>query len=186
MIGLTPPVFKDYGSAYTLKARKLLWKSAWNAALERPFFGWGDETFAYQVFEHLSPDDARNLFRYELNLSPDAQVSYGGFTYYVDDDEKNIHSTGSILYHRAHNIIMDELYSHGFTGLSLFLVIIFSLSWKIYRTSGDFWLITACLLPYAIYLLAWFYVPTVTPLYFILAGIVLANRTKLSRPKEVV
>jgi len=125
MIGLTPPVFKDYGSAYTLKARKLLWKSAWNAALERPVFGWGDETFAYQVFEHLSPGDARNLFRYELSLSPDARVSYGGFTYYVDDNKKNIHSTGSILYHRAHNIIIDELYSHGFTGLLLLLVIIF-------------------------------------------------------------
>lgn len=178
-LGLNPPHLKEYGSTGSMKPRLYMWKSAWNAATDRPLTGWGTDTFGYQVFEHLTKEDAEALFRAELGFSKDYAVEHKGMTYYayknhgLDKDQQ----TGSLLYVRPHNLILDELYSNGFIGLSLWLLTIISLLVKVNKSTSPLsfiYFIVACL-PYLIYLQAWFYVTSVTPLFFILLGIMLKD-----------
>lgn len=176
LIGLKPPQLKDYGSTASFKPRLYLWKAAWNSALRHPFFGQGDETFAYQVFNDLSSVDAKNLFRAELGFPQDYQISYGGFTYYASNPKTKDHKAGSLIYVRAHSVIFDELYSHGFPGLILLTALTAALLRHVYRRERSaFPLFLVAILPYPVYLLAWFYVPTVTPLFFIMIGTMLAD-----------
>lgn len=173
--------FKNYASLNNFRTRPILWKSALNGAIERPYFGWGDETFAFEVFEHLEPNDAKDLIRTELALSGSYNVIYKGFTYYVSNDsgktdgEKD-RQTGSLLYIRAHNIIFDEMYSHGFPALFLGILIIVTSLRRLRKMSKvNFLPMLAALIPYCIYLQAWFYVPTVTPFFFMTLGIIFAD-----------
>ncbi|WP_425146879.1 O-antigen ligase family protein [Deinococcus sp.] len=181
LLGLKPPQLKDYGSTASFKPRLFLWKSAWNSVLNHPLFGQGDETFAYQVFNNLSASDAQNLFRAELGLSKDYQISYGGFAFYADNPKTKDHKAGSLIYVRAHDIVMDELYSHGFVGFGLLLGAIASLFLYVRRREPQsLFLFAIAIIPYIIYLLAWFYVPSVTPFFFILIGAMIADLKKLN------
>ena len=178
LLGLPTPQLKTYDSTASFKPRLYMWKSAWNAALERPVFGWGTDTFGYQVFDHLSNADAEALFRAELGFGPDYKLKHNGITYYAyrpnikDKDAQ----TGSLLYVRPHSIIFDELYSNGILGFLLFIISLYALFVGVRRNEikATPWFMVA-LLPYFIYLLAWFYVVSVTPLAFILLGIMLAD-----------
>jgi len=180
-LGLPGAQLKDYASTGSFKPRLFLWKSAFKAGLERPLYGWGDETFAFQAFEHLSPKDARNLFRAELGLSQKYDVTYKGFTYIVVNrsgktDKEREGKLGSMLYIRAHDILLDEIYAHGFVAFFLLVaIVVLSLRRLKAESSFDFWFFLAAAVPYFVYLLAWFYVPTVAPLYFILLGVMTAD-----------
>lgn len=180
-LGQVPPTLKDYQSTGSFRPRLYMWKSAWNAALERPLTGWGTDTFGYQVFEHLSDADAEALFRAELGFGPEYTLEHKGITYYAykpkaKNKKDRDAQTGSLLYIRPHNLIFDELYSNGFIGLILFSLTLVALFWFIRRrNTEDFTYFTFAFLPYFIYLLAWFYVVSVTPLAFILIGIMLAD-----------
>lgn len=175
-LGTSQSNFKSYNSTSTLNTRLLLWKAAINAASDRPITGWGDETFAYQAFEHLDDGDARELLREELGLSKEYTIIHKGSSYYAFRDGGIDGQTGSILYLRAHNIFIDELYSKGLPGLILFCCLILFLLQDVYKRNREsFTPFIISLVPYTVYLLAWFYVPTVTPLYFMLIGLMMAD-----------
>ena len=91
-----------------------------------------------------------------------------------------------MIYVRAHSVIFDELYSHGFPGLILLTALTAALLRHVYRRERSaFPLFLVAILPYPVYLLAWFYVPTVTPLFFIMLGTMLADLQRpLSTPQE--
>ena len=167
--------FKNLSSTSSLRNRFYLWEAAFNGAVQHPVFGWGDETFAFHVFDLLEPNKAKDLFRIELGISKDYEVVYKGFTYYISNSKKQDRQTGSLIYVRAHNIVFDEMYSHGILGFLIWVsIIIYSLVliWQQWRK--DFWIALCVLTPYGVYLLGWFYVPTVTPLYFIVIGCMVA------------
>ncbi|MFC4452432.1 O-antigen ligase family protein [Deinococcus sonorensis] len=174
--------FKNLASASTVETRLLLWRSATTATLERPLIGWGDETFAYQVFEHLKPSDAKTLFREELGLNHEYNVIYKGFTYYITNPKADYRRTGSLMYVRAHNIVFDELYSHGALGFLLFISLLITvLWWVMQRGKGNAFFFLIATLPFCIFMLAWFYIPTVAPIFFILIGTMLADLKSSSR-----
>lgn len=183
----TPPQLKNYGSTGSFKPRLYMWKAAWAAAVQRPVFGWGDDTFGYQVFGHLNAKDADSLFRAELGFGPEYKLEHKDFTYYVyrPDHKDSDAQTGTLLYIRPHSIILDELYSRGFVGFLLFLAVLISILLYVRnRSASSLALFLVAGLPYLIYLSAWFYVTAVTPLFFILMGTMLAdikaNRVKPS------
>jgi len=77
------------------KARLLIWQSAWQSFLEKPWFGWGPENFEIAFPLHFDP----RLFVPE----------YGG----------------EVWFDRAHNIVMDNLVALGIVGsIFYFLVFI--------------------------------------------------------------
>lgn len=175
-LGLSPGGFKDYLSTGSFKPRLYLWKAAINASLERPVFGWGDETFGFEVFKHLSKVDGENLLRAELSLSEKTKISYSGSNYYTYDTVTKKSGQGNLLYIRAHNVLFDELYARGYVGLILFTLLIVSFLRYIYRLDRrSFPFFVLALLPYSIYLMAWFYIPTVTPLFFIVIGLMISD-----------
>lgn len=177
-LGTKPPNFKSYVSAATLETRSLLWKSALNASLERPVFGWGDDTFAFQVFNHLTSQEAESLIRKEFSFGKEYTIERKGATYFafVKGKEKETMKYGTIYYMRPHNILMDELYSRGFPGLflSLTIVILVFVSYaKKSRLSTLYMFLS--IIPYAFYLFAWFFVNSVAPLAFVMLGLMLAS-----------
>ncbi|WP_169405694.1 O-antigen ligase family protein [Deinococcus apachensis] len=176
VLNTTSSNFKDYRSTSTIKTRLYMWSAAFSAALQRPFFGWGDETFAFQVFEHLKEKDAASLFLAELSLPSTYKVVHKGFTYYTFDPKGNDKQTGSLIYLRAHGIIFDEMYSRGIIGFIVFCSMILSLILYVHkRDPKSLPLFIASASPYMIYLLAWFYVPTVTPFYLIIIGLMISS-----------
>ncbi|MFC4454526.1 O-antigen ligase family protein [Deinococcus sonorensis] len=185
-LGRTAPAYKSYDSTGSFRPRLYLWKGAWSAFLERPITGWGDETLAGQVFTHLSPDDARSLFRAELGIPAQNQITYTGNSYTVTDAATGQTRSGALLYPRAHDVVFDMLYSHGLVGFLLLLGLIWTALRRVARegrASLLSFLVSA--LPYPIYLLAWFFVPTVTPMFLIVVGAMLADagrRTEPARP----
>lgn len=117
---------KNYASGLTLSTRIILWKAAARATKERPILGWGDETFAWQVFQHLTPSESERLIRMEAGIPEDNLVihSDGNYSYYSPNKPQDV-KKGILLYIRPHNIIFDEAYSHGIIGLVLLSLSLF-------------------------------------------------------------
>jgi tetratricopeptide (TPR) repeat protein len=86
------PVYQEFVGLAT-KARILIWQSAWQSFLERPWFGWGPENFEIAFSLHFDP----RLFIPE----------YGG----------------EVWFDRAHNIIMDNLVALGMVGSILYIAV---------------------------------------------------------------
>lgn len=86
------PVYQEFVGLAT-KARILIWQSAWQSFLERPWFGWGPENFEIAFSLHFDP----RLFIPE----------YGG----------------EVWFDRAHNIIMDNLVALGMVGSVLYIAV---------------------------------------------------------------
>ncbi len=172
--GLTPPQVKDYSSTNSIKPRLYMWKAALEGGLRSPIFGWGDETFGYQVFDLLSPKDAKNLYRVELGIPESDPIWYSGFTYYTKSKSSEKVSSGTLIYVRSHNLFADEIYSHGFIGFILLFIYILSLVKRLFTKNFDGFYLIIALIPYFVYLMAWFFIPTVSPLYFITAAIMIA------------
>lgn len=180
---------KSYASTYTFQPRLLMWKAAANGAAQRPVFGWGDETFAYHGFDLLSEAEAKRLFRLELGLPADQPLWYGGYTYYTRAKGEQDVSSGSIIYARAHNVLADEAYSHGWVGLTLLFAFLALFVARAYQSRSDGSYVLLATTPYSVYLLAWFFVPTVTPLFFILLGVMVSELRSSATPsnlKEVI
>jgi len=93
--------------------RFVVWRGAWESFLERPFLGWGPETFEYAFLKHYNP-------------------CYG--TPRCGND---------IWYDRAHNIIFDTLVSTGILGMVSYLLIFGAVFWFLWRAyfkkKIDFW-----------------------------------------------
>ncbi len=85
------------------KSRLVVWQSAWQMFLERPWFGWGLENYELAHFKHFNP----RLFLPE----------YGGET----------------TFDRAHNIIFDTLVANGIFGLIFYLGIFFSAFYILFK-----------------------------------------------------
>ncbi|WP_034386732.1 O-antigen ligase [Deinococcus sp. YIM 77859] len=175
-LGLLPPHFKDYGSTQTFTTRLYLWRAAWRAAQTRPLLGWGDETFASAVYEHLSPSEISALLRSELGLDSNyhAEPAWPGF-YLINPlqkDRQYVH----VIYVHPHNIWLDEVYAHGFVGAALALLTAALFLWRVWQQEPSALIpLLVAVLPYTVFLTAWFYVATVTPLFFLLLGTALAD-----------
>lgn len=167
-LGLQSSNFKDYSSTATGKTRLYLWKSAFKSTLQRPIQGWGDETFAVNFNRFLNREDLSNLYRLELSLEKDTPIVYKNFnTYYVDKLGKE--HFFSFNYITPHGLFFNEMYSRGFIGFILLILIIFELTKRIGKRNK--YAIIA-LIPYFIYLNFTFYVVPVTPIFFIFLGII--------------
>lgn len=169
---------KDYDSTSTLSTRIILWHAAYRLTLQRPFFGWGDETFAYHAFDVLTNQEAEKLVRLEKGFTDDYTVRTKGFTYiafkhdFAPNTKERDAQIGSLLYIRPHNVFFDELYSHGIIGfLLLFSVSILYIIKLKSKNISKLPLFLISSLPYIIYLSGWFYVLTVSSLYFIFLGL---------------
>jgi len=91
-------------------ARLIIWQSAWQGFLERPWFGWGLENFNLALTRHFNP----------LLFLPE----YGG----------------EVWFDRAHNIIIDTLITTGIIGFLAYLGIFvsaFYLLWQRYFKSSE-------------------------------------------------
>lgn len=182
---LNPPGFKDYNSDVTLKTRLYLWKSAFNLTLKRPIFGWGDETFPYYAFDGLTYAEGEDLIRKEKGFNSHYVIKHRGSSYiaYRDDFPPNTPGRdgqyGTLLYVRAHDLFFDELYAHGFLGFLIFLSLIFLYFKRLYVNYGkDFIFLLIVLLPYGIFLMAWFYIVPLAPIFMILLATVLPRKEK--------
>lgn len=181
---LPAPQFKDYRSTQTLQTRLYLWQAAWRAAQARPLLGWGDETFSSEVYNHLSSQEISALLVSELGLDKGyyAEPAWPGF--YLVNSLKKERQFVNVIYVHPHNIWVDELYAHGFVGAFLGLLTGIVYLRKIWRREPSALLpLLVAVLPYLVFLTAWFYVVTVTPLFFLLLGTALADVTP-SRPEH--
>lgn len=171
------PQLKDYSQTQTLTLRFYLWKAAFRASLERPIIGWGDETYGFQAFKYFSESEADNLIRGEIGIPNDYNLDRHGFTYfaYKTNDNSSIKS-GTLLYVRPHNVLLDEIYSHGYVGCLLMMFIAYLVIIRVVKfEKRSTFLFLIAFSPYFIYLNAWFYVASVTPLYFALLGCALRD-----------
>ncbi|TDE86980.1 O-antigen ligase family protein [Deinococcus sp. S9] len=181
---LPAPQFKDYRSTQTLQTRLYLWQAAWRAAQARPLLGWGDETFSSEVYNHLSPQEISALLVLELGLDKGyhAEPAWPGF--YLINPIKKDRQFVHVIYVHPHNVWMDELYAHGFVGAFLGLLTGIVYLRKVWQQESSALLpLLVAVLPYLVFLTAWFYVVTVTPLFFLLLGTALADVTR-SRPEH--
>ncbi|ULH14416.1 hypothetical protein MF271_10240 [Deinococcus sp. KNUC1210] len=173
-VGLQSYDTKSYTSTNTFSTRLLLWRSALRAGVEHPIFGWGDETFGWQVFEHLTELEAQDLIRREAGVPSENRIVHSeGIFYSFPKNGKGTGKNGVVLFVRPHNFIFDELYSHGFVGLLILLTFIVVLVRAFPSTDRAMFIIG--FLPYPVSLLTLFYVPTITPTFFILLGLALAS-----------
>ncbi|WP_189091272.1 O-antigen ligase family protein [Deinococcus ruber] len=173
-MGLQSYDTKSYTSTNTFSTRLLLWRSALRAGVEHPIFGWGDETFGWQVFEHLTEVEAQDLIRREAGVPSENRIVHSeGIFYSFPKNGKGKGKNGVVLFVRPHNFIFDELYSHGFVGLLILLAFIVVLVRAFPNTDRAMFIIG--FLPYPLSLLTLFYVPTITPTFFILLGLALAS-----------
>lgn len=192
-LGLPPASFKTYGESNTFGTRLLLWKSAYNATLQRPLLGWGNDTYIFEVYKHLPPEDLEKLLKFSLASSGiriEGNISvHEDYVIRYKDAQTGEVKTELGMYHSPHNILVEELYSKGFLGFFAFLTLISSFFWYM-RSKYIEMLFPSFLLvlPYSIYLLAWFYVNTVTPTFFVVLGMAIAfiryHQINL-KPKEV-
>ena len=95
------------------KARLVVWQAAWKSILEKPWLGWGPENFDFGFAKHFNPC----MFLPECGEE--------------------------VWFDRAHNIVLDTLYSVGIIGFLAYLFIfisVFYLTWrKYFKSSLDFW-----------------------------------------------
>jgi len=95
------------------KSRLVVWQAGWQSFLERPWLGWGPENFDFGFAKYFNPC----MFLPECG--------------------------GEIWFDRAHNIVVDTLYSVGIIGFVFYLFIflsVFYVLWKKYfKNSLDFW-----------------------------------------------
>lgn len=189
-LGLPPASFKTYGESNTFSTRLLLWKSAYNATLQRPLLGWGNDTYIFEVYKHLSPEDLEKLLRFATDFHEEGDISvHEDYVIRYKDAQTGEIKTELGMYHSPHNILAEELYSKGFLGFFAFLSLIGSFFWYVRSKHIEMaFPIFLLILPYSIYLLAWFYVATVTPTFFIMLGMAIAfiryHQVNL-KPKEV-
>ena len=190
VLGLQTYDTKSYTSTNTFSTRLLLWRSAFRAGIEHPLFGWGDETFAWQVFEHLTESEAQELIRRESGVPPENKIVHSeGMFYSFPQNGKGTHKNGFVMFVRPHSFIFDEIYSHGFVGL--FILVAFIIVLVRSFQPQDRLMAVVSFIPYPISLLTLFYVPTITPTFFILLGLALSSSTASSfkdsqNAKEVV
>ncbi len=85
------------------KSRLVIWQSAWQMFLERPWLGWGLENYELAHFKYFDP----RLFLPE----------YGGET----------------IFDRAHNIVFDTLVANGIFGLIFYLGIFFTAFYVLFK-----------------------------------------------------
>lgn len=100
--------------AETLGGRFIVWKTAWQGFLQKPFLGWGLESFEYVFAKNYNP----------CLGTPECG--------------------DNIWYDRAHNIILDTLVERGLLGLLLYIGIflaVFYILWLNYfRGLVSFWI----------------------------------------------
>lgn len=174
---------KSYNSSSTLLTRIILYKSAIKLSLQNPIFGWGDDTFGYHAFDAINPKEAERLVRLERGFQDDYTIETRGSIYIAykagaKNKEERDEKFGNLLYTKAHNLFLDELYSHGLIGVLTFILVIFAFLSRIkYKSKEDFPLFLISVMPYFIYLLGWFYVLTVSSIYWIILGLSLKKDT---------
>jgi len=133
----------------TFGGRFIVWQKAWENFLERPFLGWGPESFE---------------FAFTTNYNPCMGTAECG---------------ADVWYDRAHNIIYDTLVTSGILGmLSYFGIFIstFYVLWKKYfRQEFDFWItsiFTVLLISYSIQNLTVFDMVSSFMMFFMTLGFV--------------
>lgn len=155
----------------TFKTRLILWESAINMTLKRPFIGWGLQTFNNQWYNSISKHKGDRLFRMELGLlNSQKMVRINDSAAY-----KNLQGKTEMVilnYTSSHSAILDLAYSQGIVGLGLFFAIIFFYVFKNPDLSPSRILYMSIpLVGYSIYLIAWFITVPTTALVIMATGI---------------
>jgi O-antigen ligase len=129
--------------------RFVVWQSAWQGFLERPWFGWGLENFELAFTRHFNP----------MLFLP----KYGG----------------EVWFDRAHNIILDTLVTTGIIGLLAYLgifIAVFYLLWSRYfKEKISFWtagIFSSLLIAYFVQNLTVFDMVSSFMMFFLVLGFV--------------
>jgi hypothetical protein len=154
----------------TLRIRLLFWKAAFHMWQAKPWLGWGDQQFNDNIFAFSSKADGDAIFRLQMGLKPDTKLTRIGDTagYLNKDGEYGLHR---FTIKWPHNIIMEQLEAHGILGLLAYLAFFVTLLFSVFLRAKGRGIVAA--LPYFgyfIYLTAWFYTVSVTPLAWIMLG----------------
>jgi len=142
-------VFNQKFVEMATKARLVVWQGAWKGFLEKPWLGWGPETFEYVFSKYFNPC----MFLRECG--------------------------GEIWFDRAHNIIFDTLISGGVVGLAtygfIFLAAIYIL-WRHYWLKKiEFWpagIFSVFFIAYAVQNLTVFDMVSSYMMWFLMLGFV--------------
>lgn len=159
---------KQFGTsdAPSLGIRLKFWKASWFMFLDRPLLGWGDEQYQERWVMYLPVEEQMPMILEVLGLPKDAALD-GSFPnyFYMDKDGLSLKSVNNI---HPHNNYIEELQNHGLLGFLLILysiVLLFSENRKIIIAVAG----------YGVYLIAWFFVFSVLPIFAMILGILVAD-----------
>ncbi|GAA5503349.1 hypothetical protein Dxin01_03106 [Deinococcus xinjiangensis] len=156
---------KDTTSANTisLRGRFEIWEASIGMIKARPLFGWGDEQFESRWLSFLPTEKSKKVAKDFLGLPQSTPLEGDGPAYsYIGFDGKT--HFGLVRNIHPHNAFLEEIQNHGVVAAAS-LLLCFALIIK--RQTR----IIVYLVPYLIYLAAWFYLFSVTPMFFFLLGI---------------
>lgn len=159
-----------HSRADSFGVRLLLWKAAFHMWRAKPWLGWGDQLFNANVFAFSSKADGNEIFRLQSGLDTDTKVTR------IGDTAGYVNKNGKYGLHKftvkwPHNILMEQLEAHGILGLLAYLAFFITLLFSVFLRAKARGIVAA--LPYFsyfIYLTAWFYTVSVTPLAWIMLG----------------
>jgi O-antigen ligase len=159
-----------------LQTRLLLWTAAARMVQDRPVFGWGAGNFGPHVHNYLSEEESERLCRLEFGLGDADSVRMAGNLCAFTNPATGEAAVSALTYPGAHNVIMDELVSHGAVGLMLLLLFWLVLLRSVFFPRGRRGLVA--LLPnfgYLVVLLVWVYAVPVTPFAWMVLGLVVGG-----------
>lgn len=153
--------------ASSLADRWVMWQASINMTHQRPWLGWGNEQFASQWLAHLPESERLSVVRRTAAVPNDTPIiSVGNVFMYRDPVEgdkivalNNVH---------PHNSALGELQSHGVIGFAVLLATAVTLIREKLR-------LVLPILGYLLYLLAWFPVFAVLPVFALLLGTLICD-----------
>jgi len=157
----------------SLAGRQVLWSGALRAAADRPLTGWGLETLQNHFFDYLPKAQLEDVGRTYLDLKPGETVRHFGYLLVVVRPAQPtvFLRQARVEIVKPHNMLIEEVYSHGLPGLVLLLLLAGSAGVYIWRSGpGPARVLALGFAAYAAYLTGWFLTPSVAPMAFMLFG----------------
>ena len=149
----------------SLHDRVVFWKAALKMFAERPLLGWGNEQFEGEWFDFVPKAEQDSLAKVLIGVPKDVKIiRVENSNLYVYMAGKNM-TTGIVSNPHPHNFFIEELQSHGVLG---FLSLIFALMYLL-KNKPRLLIASA---PYAVYLLGWFLLISVAPIFSVFMGII--------------
>jgi O-antigen ligase len=159
--------------------RTLMWSAAFRMFRERPFSGWGMETFQNHFLDHLTYPELKRWANLEYGVPNDRLITVDGFTLGVWAG-----SSGNETFEREiaqptthpHGVLFDQLYAFGLPGFLLYLTLQVMIARRVLLSRDP--LAVSLLIGYAGYLaglLFLFDTVAVTPTASVIAGAAVAR-----------